>query len=63
MATFGKLKELIKRKYGTQQAFAKVMGMDKGTLNAKLCGKRKWTVPEYEKIGSIFGLEINEIKD
>lgn len=63
MATFGKLKERIKRTYGTQQAFAEVMGIDKATLNAKLNGNSDFTLPELKKIGSIFGIEINEIED
>lgn len=63
MSTFGRLKERIKRKYGTQKAFADVMGMNTATLNAKLNGNSAWTLPELEKISDLFGIEINEIKD
>ena len=63
MGTFGKLKERIKRNYGTQKAFADVMGMNTATLNAKLNGNSDWTLLEMKKISELFGIEINEIED
>lgn len=61
--TFGRLKERIKQVFGTQQAFADAMGMDKSTANLKLNNRSEWTYGEMEKICLIFGIDMNEIAD
>lgn len=63
MRTYGKLKERIKKVFGTQGAFAKAMGMDKSTANQKLNGHSRWKDDELYKISAIFGIELNEIAD
>ena len=63
MRTFGRLKERIKQVFGTQQAFADAMGMDKATANLKLNNRSEWTYGEMEKICLIFGIDMNEIAD
>ena len=59
--TFGKLRERIKAVYGTQQAFADAMGMNKATLNAKLNGKAVWTVTEIDKACHLLNIPTNDI--
>ena len=49
MRKFGRLREKIKAVFGTQKAFAKAMGMNVATLNAKLNSKAQWTLAEIEK--------------
>ena len=61
--TYGKLKEKIKLIFGTQEAFAKAMGMAFTTANKKLNNKSEWTYGELEKICDLFGMEMSEIKD
>ena len=63
MRSFGRLKERIKQVFGTQQAFANAMGMDKATANQKLNNHSEWTYGEMEKICLIFGIDMNEIAD
>ena len=63
MRSFGRLKERIKQVFGTQQAFADAMGMDKATANLKLNNRSEWTYGEMEKICLIFGIDMNEIAD
>lgn len=58
--TFGKLRERIKAVYGTQQAFAEAMGMNKATLNAKLNGKASWNSKEIENVCTLLNIPMTE---
>lgn len=61
MKTFGKLRERIRAVFGTQKAFAKAMGVNKATLNAKLNSKAVWTLVEIEKACNLLNIPANEI--
>lgn len=56
-----KLRGRIREKFGTQEAFAKAMGMSETTLSSKLNGKTDWTRQEIEKAGKLLGIPIEEI--
>ena len=61
MRKFGKLREKIKIVFGTQKAFAKALGMNVATLNAKLNSKAVWTMEEINKVCSLLGIPSTEI--
>lgn len=63
MRTYGKLKEKIKKLFGTQKAFAKAMGMNVTTANKKLNGETDWTYGELLKICDFFDIKLEEIAD
>ena len=63
MRKFGRLKEKIKEKYGTQQAFADAMGMSVGALNSKLNSKTEFERGEIEQICGLLGIEIENIPE
>lgn len=42
MYDYSKLSGRIKEKFGTQQSFARKIGMSERTLSLKLSGKREW---------------------
>ena len=56
MRTYGRLRELIREKFGTIQSFAKEVKMDTSTLSRKLLGVSDWKSTEIEKIAD--ALEI-----
>ena len=58
---FGRLREKISEVFGTQKAFAEVMGMNVATLNCKLNSKAVWTLDEMEKAGLLLGISNNDI--
>lgn len=53
---YGKLRGLIREKYGTQAAFATEIGINPTTLSSKLNGKTDWT--RQEIIAGCKALEI-----
>ena len=55
--TYGKLRELIKQKFGTMQAFAAAMNKSDSTLSKKLNGIVDWTSSEIEKAAKLLGVE------
>lgn len=61
MRKFGKLREKIKLVFGTQKAFAKALGMNVATLNAKLNSKATWTMEEINKVCSLLSIPSTEI--
>lgn len=63
MRTFGKLRERIRNKYGTQKAFASAMDMDLSSLNLKLNGLRDWTLSDIEKACKLLDIPKDEVKD
>lgn len=48
----------IRAKFGTQQAFAKAMGMHYTTLSSKLRGKTDWTRQEMEDACNLLGIPV-----
>lgn len=63
MRTHGKLRELIRNKFGTIKKLAEVADMKEHTLQRKLIGKSEWKTSEIEKIVKLLGInpvEINE---
>jgi hypothetical protein len=55
--TYGKLRELIKQRFGTMQNFADAMGKSVSTLSKKLNGIVDWTSSEIEKAAELLGAE------
>ena len=49
MRKYGMLRERIQTVFGTQQAFADVMKLNRASMSAKLNGKADWTSKEIEK--------------
>ena len=60
---YGKLREAIGKKFGTQPQFAVAMGIDRATLTAKLNGKTDWKAKEIEKAVTLLGIPIVQIPD
>ena len=60
---FGRLREKYSEVFGTQQAFADAMGMDRATLNFKLNSKTEFTRGEMEKICDLLGLSFDNIPE
>lgn len=58
MRTFGKLRELIKQKYGTLGAFADALGMNRTTLSLKLNGKLAWKSTEIEAVCNLLDIPM-----
>jgi hypothetical protein len=58
---FGKLREEIKKVFGTQKAFAEAMGINVATLNLKLCSKATWTLDEIEKACALLNIPTEKI--
>lgn len=63
MRTFGKLRELIKRKYGTLGAFADALGVSRSTLSIKLNGKSGWKSSEVEEICNLLGIQMESVAE
>ena len=60
---YSKLYGKIKEKCETQQKFAKLMGIARTSLNAKLNNNSKFTQSEINKAIEILGLTQNEIPE
>lgn len=63
MRTYGKLRELIRNKFGTIQKLAEASGIKKDTLNRKLLGKSQWKVSEIETLINILEIKAGEIDE
>ena len=61
MRTYGKLRELIRAKFGTIEAFAEAMGMSRSALSRKLNGLSAWSQSEIEKACSLLGISITQV--
>ena len=60
---FGSLREKFGEVFGTQQAFADAMGMDKATLSSKLNSKTDFTLSEMETACNLLGLSTEKIPE
>ena len=63
MRTYGKLRELIREKFGTLGNFADAMGMDRSTLSNKINGITAWKQDEIEKACKLLGIPMSEVYD
>lgn len=59
--SYSKLRGKIREVFGTQEAFATVMGMNTATLSAKLNSKTDWTKAEIERACSLLGISLTEM--
>ena len=48
----------IRKKYRTQGAFARVIGMSPSTLSGKLAGKTQWSYIDVENICRALGISM-----
>ena len=56
-----KLRGKIKEVFGTQDAFAEAMEMDRSTMSLKLNDKSDWTAPEILKACKLLGISVDQI--
>ena len=63
MRTYGKLREAIRKKYGTLGAFSVSMGMNLSTLSAKVNGNSAWRQDEIEKSCHLLGISLTDVYD
>ena len=61
MKTYGKLRELIRDKFGTIKNLSDKSGIKRETLNRKLLGKSDWKISEIEKLVDI--LDIDDVNE
>lgn len=62
-ASYAKLRGKIREVFGSQDAVALEMGMDRSTLSLKLNGKSDWTRNEIEKACYLLHIPIEEVHD
>lgn len=62
-ASYAKLRGKIREVFGSQDAFALDMGMDRSTVSLKLNGKSDWTRNEIEKACYLLHIPIEEVHD
>lgn len=60
-ANYAKLRGKIREVFGTQEAFATAMEMDRSTLSLKLNGKSDWTLPEIDKSCALLYIPVAEV--
>lgn len=60
---YAKLKGRIKEKYGTQEAFAKAIGLTPTTFSFKINGKAKFTQDEIVKAVELLEISRDEITE
>nr|UVY58304.1 MAG: Protein of unknown function (DUF739) [Bacteriophage sp.] len=58
---YAKLKGRIKEKYGTQEDFAKAIGITPTTISFKINGKAKWQQDEIVKAVELLEISQDEI--
>ena len=61
--SYPKLRGAIREKFGTQEAFAKALGVNPSTLVKKLAGRVEWTVGEVQAAVELLGLPHDSISD
>ena len=59
--SYAKLKGKIKEVYGTQDAFATAMGVDRSTMSLKLNNKSSWSSTEIENACNLLDIPANKI--
>ena len=61
MRTYGKLREIIRIKFKTIEAFADAMEISRSALSRKLNGLSAWSQSEIEKACSLLGISITQV--
>lgn len=59
--SYSKLRGKITEIFGTQEAFAEAIGMNKATISAKLNGRTDWTRIEMEQACSLLMIPLAEM--
>ena len=59
--TYNKLRGRIVEKYGTQEEFAKKLGISKNSLSLKMNGKTSFSQADVIKWSELLGIETGEI--
>lgn len=63
MFDYSKLYGKIKEVFGTQEAFAKAMGMSRAAINARLKQTVEWKSPEIFKACKLLGISLKEVHE
>lgn len=58
---YAKLAGLIREKYGSQDAFAKDMGVASSTVSRKITGESDWTRAEIVKAANLLNIDYEQI--
>lgn len=58
---YSKLRGKIREHYGTQDEFAKAMGIGRVSLSKRLGGKADFTLPEIQKASDLLDIPKSEI--
>nr|DAH19545.1 MAG TPA: Protein of unknown function (DUF739) [Caudoviricetes sp.]DAH34172.1 MAG TPA: Protein of unknown function (DUF739) [Caudoviricetes sp.] len=58
---YAKLRGKIREIFGTQEAFAKAIGLSKSGVSMRLNGKVNWTAEEIERSKEALGFSAEEI--
>ena len=61
MRTYGKLRERIRSKFKTIEAFADALEISRSALSRKLNGISAWSQSEIEKSCSLLGISITQV--
>lgn len=61
MRTYGKLREQIRNKYKTIDAFAKAISVSRCALSRKLNGVVPWSHVEIEKVCILLGIPMSQV--
>lgn len=59
--SYAKLRGRIREIYGTDEAFAKAMGINKTTISKKLNNKTSWSREEIEKACNLLKVDISKM--
>lgn len=57
---YSKLRGRIREKFTTHKAFALAVGLNAGTLSAKLNGRTQWTCDEVVKVCKVLDIPLEE---
>ena len=60
MMDYSKLRGAIREKFGTQDAFAKALGISYASLNAKLNGRTEWKTNEIVKACQLLDIPLEQ---
>lgn len=59
---YSKLRGKIKEVFGTEGAFARAMGYNRGTISAKLNNQSEWTRADIQKACFLLGVPFSEVE-
>lgn len=60
---YWKLRGAIREKFGTQNAFAEALGVNKCALSRKLAGKREWRLDEVQAVCRLLEIPADCVGD